>query len=47
MKRAYSLNTNKDEYLICEFHPAIKNKLYSDEKGKFSKFHWGVVYRKL
>ena len=24
MKRACSLNTNKDEYLICEFHPATK-----------------------
>lgn len=31
MKRACSLNTNTDEYLTCEFHPAIKKKLYTDE----------------
>ena len=28
MKRACSLNTNKDEYLTCEFHPAIKKTNY-------------------
>ena len=33
MKRACSLNTVKDGYFTCEFHPANKNKLYTDEKG--------------
>ena len=27
MKRAFSLNTNKDEYLICEFHRANKKQI--------------------
>jgi hypothetical protein len=27
MKRACSLNTNKDEYLTCEFHPTIKKQI--------------------
>jgi hypothetical protein len=31
MKRTYSLNTNTDEYFTCEFHTALKNKLYTDE----------------
>jgi hypothetical protein len=40
MKRACSLNTNTDEYITCEFHPAIKNKLYTDETTpvKFADF---------
>jgi hypothetical protein len=31
MKRACSFNIYEDGNLTCEFHPANKNKLYSDE----------------
>jgi hypothetical protein len=27
----FGTNTNTDENFTCEFHPALKNKLYSDE----------------
>jgi hypothetical protein len=32
MKRACSLNTVMDENLICEFHPTLTFKLFTDEK---------------
>lgn len=32
MKRACSLNANKDEDFICELHPTNLLKLFTDEK---------------
>ena len=32
MKRACLYNTSTDENFTCEFHPTLKNKLFTDEK---------------
>ena len=38
MKRACSLNTNKDENLTCEFHPATKINYYRMKNINLSPF---------
>ena len=37
MKRACLFNTSTDENFTCEFHPTLKNKLFTDEAAMINK----------